>query len=188
MRVAAPASVTVLMAVLMCEAAPQQRQQLQPLAMSVALQRSQNRTTVPQSFVSVTVDYMPGIGILDLDLEDPSLRWLASRLAPGLLRLGGSAGDLTVFGRDPADCAAQLAAGQSARRGGDGLRLQGQPHPVSAGGSLGTVAEFRQRYRPPRRPRTQWLLRAPEPELTAQPVKRGGTAGVLGQGWRGAAV
>ena len=67
--------------------------------------------TLEPSFVSVAVDYMPTIGILDLDLEDEQLIRLASSLAPGLLRLGGSAGDATVFARSPADCAVQLAAG-----------------------------------------------------------------------------
>ena len=67
--------------------------------------------TLEPSFVSVAVDYMPTIGILDLDLEDEQLIRLASSLAPGLLRLGGSAGDATVFAHSPADCAAQLAAG-----------------------------------------------------------------------------
>ena len=59
----------------------------EPLLLAVTLTLrggSGNLTLMPPSFVSVTVDYMPGVGILDLDLEDPALHRLASGLAPGL--------------------------------------------------------------------------------------------------------
>lgn len=66
---------------------------------------------IDPGFVSVTVDYMPGVGVLDLDLEDPQLLAYARGLGPGLLRLGGSACDATVFAANRSDCTKALAAG-----------------------------------------------------------------------------
>jgi hypothetical protein len=73
---------------------------------------------IDPGFVSVTVDYMPGVGVLDLDLEDPQLLAYARGLGPGLLWLGGSAScDATVFAANRSDCAAALAAGAPGARG-----------------------------------------------------------------------
>jgi hypothetical protein len=81
--------------------------------------------TLDASFVSVTVDYMPGAGVFDLDLGDAKLIQLAQGLAPGLLRLGGSAEDATVFATSEADCARQLAQGRPGSA--EGYACKGQP-------------------------------------------------------------
>jgi hypothetical protein len=78
-------------------------------------------------FVSATVDYMPGVGVLDLDLDDPSLLAHASALAPGLLRLGGSASDLTVFATNRSSCAATLAAAAPGGAPGSAYVCKGRP-------------------------------------------------------------